>query len=654
MEETTEVVPNKDKFQQWIEIQLKKEIKKPENEGNQQTNQQTYQVPDGIFVITGKNGSGKSRLLEKLKEKNNSKCISMNFNSNNIDIKNSPELQDSKKSENYKKYDNFLDDASRSDNSKELVIEFIKFLVQRENISNFKNLSEKIKKISSEIEIVESNTDSAIEIKLAPYDINDNLKLNIKLRNQLIQSDFFRLLYHLHNEYKKNFEIQDFFEYLNGMTADDLSNTKNVMNYLYSIRPSYIEELSKFLVDKFKYQISDNNFFDKVHVSIKFKNIINPENDIEYKDLSSGERFIFMSLIWKFLSKQKIKISDEKIFLLLDEPDSHLEQSAIEKLMKIYKEDVVKNFKISVIMTTHNVMTINFFEYEQSSNIYYVEMINKDEFILKNYNYNHGAQLLTDNLYLSMKRNHSNPKLFEDLIMELNKTFDKVDGKAIENLIKFYMKDEENSKKFGVKYLSINDHTTQSFNEVTDLYDKEGDISSKIQNDNTIYQFWPHNDRNACFDFLIIFGETVYFYQITIAKDTADEKFKKCIINNNYNKFDETKLTKFEKNYEDFIKKIINPNKYKVKYILICYNNENKSDFPYDDSKSNFTITTNKPSRFETIKLTDLGEIFNSKLLKEYDYSKIQNIVDDVATQPAKRKRGRPKKSSNLKRIQEV
>ena len=204
MEETTEVVPNKDKFQQWIEIQLKKEIKKPENEGNQQTNQQTYQVPDGIFVITGKNGSGKSRLLEKLKEKNNSKCISMNFNSNNIDIKNSPELQDSKKSENYKKYDNFLDDASRSDNSKELVIEFIKFLVQRENISNFKNLSEKIKKISSEIEIVESNTDSAIEIKLAPYDINDNLKLNIKLRNQLIQSDFFRLLYHLHNEYKKN------------------------------------------------------------------------------------------------------------------------------------------------------------------------------------------------------------------------------------------------------------------------------------------------------------------------------------------------------------------------------------------------------------------------------------------------------------------
>ena len=50
-----------------------------------------------------------------------------------------------------------------------------------------------------------------------------------------------------------------------------------------------------------------------------------------------------------------------RIVYLLDEPDSHLEQSSIESYMKIIQNDLSKKFKIKVILSTHNINTVTFF-----------------------------------------------------------------------------------------------------------------------------------------------------------------------------------------------------------------------------------------------------------------------------------------------------
>ena len=113
------------------------------------------------------------------------------------------------------------------------------------------------------------------------------------------------------------------------------------------------------------HKIGFKNGFNNTIVEVNHHFIVNGKTDkpIDENKLSSGERFIFWGLLWKYLNENKIELADEnfKCLFLLDEPDSHLNQSAIENFMNIIKEDLVKGLKCQVIMTTHNLMTANFF-----------------------------------------------------------------------------------------------------------------------------------------------------------------------------------------------------------------------------------------------------------------------------------------------------
>lgn len=129
-------------------------------------------------------------------------------------------------------------------------------------------------------------------------------------------------------------------------------------NYEYDerVKDNGIEIFTKNLNDlnvKLNNFLADNNFEHKIYFSLNnpvrnayagFTFAIN-QNDfsklfsgaidtIGENDLSSGERSIFLSLLWKYLHKEGVKLdSTYKCVILLDEPDSHLNQSAIENFM---------------------------------------------------------------------------------------------------------------------------------------------------------------------------------------------------------------------------------------------------------------------------------------------------------------------------------
>jgi predicted ATP-dependent endonuclease of OLD family len=83
-------------------------------------------------------------------------------------------------------------------------------------------------------------------------------------------------------------------------------------------------------------------------------------------ELSSGERFILLGLLWQFINKMvqanKIKLYHKNCIFLLDEPDSYLEVYKIDEFMQIIQNDVINGLNFKVILSTHSIMTKNIFD----------------------------------------------------------------------------------------------------------------------------------------------------------------------------------------------------------------------------------------------------------------------------------------------------
>jgi len=252
-----------------------------------------------------------------------------------------------------------------------------------------------------------------------------------------------------------------------GMTFIDLMDADNIVKYIVYIRSELFSALEKFLKENFKtdFEIEKppinnvNNYSTYLQngVEVYFKK--ENTSKVSSKDLSSGERFLLIGLLWKFISTQNIPIYNTNNIYLLDEPDCHLHQGAIEDFMKNIKNYLItQNSNTKVILTTHNCMTLSFFEDE---NIFHLEseFFILSKFTLKAYKYDEVSEALTKCLYLGFRKENTqtNLKLYEDVSIELYG--DKIikQGTFIENLLKLhFQKNEEKTKYFfGLKNANI-------------------------------------------------------------------------------------------------------------------------------------------------------------------------------------------------------
>ena len=118
------------------------------------------------------------------------------------------------------------------------------------------------------------------------------------------------------------------------------------------------------------------------------------DNEIEigFSDLSSGEKILISLGIWMFNTKRKKRLPK---LLLLDEPDAHLHPSAIKNFIEVVEKTLVKLYGVRVILTTHSPTTVSFSPeyalYEMSNHAPQIKHIESKEY---------GINLLTEGLVL--------------------------------------------------------------------------------------------------------------------------------------------------------------------------------------------------------------------------------------------------------------
>jgi len=132
---------------------------------------------------------------------------------------------------------------------------------------------------------------------------------------------------------------------------------------------------------------STNGFRDGFQFRLTHE-ILNEE--INFNDLSSGEK-VLMSLVFYLYNSQEKNLFPK--LLLLDEPDAHLHPSMSQQFLNVVKNVLVDKFQVQVIMTTHSPSTVML---APESSIY--EMSRVEPRIKKSPSRNHAVSLLTSGI----------------------------------------------------------------------------------------------------------------------------------------------------------------------------------------------------------------------------------------------------------------
>lgn len=297
-------------------------------------------------VITGKNGVGKSSLLQAILDgftKNTTnKHVTLEFKD---DIK--PQICSLKNTSN---------DVSTLNKTIE---EESQKILQEELETRFQELI----KYAFDKLISNSNPPLQYHEKRTMYDgvINDAVNL-LKSENKF---DFANLEIELRKKYIANHDLH----IANYNSFSILIN--HIMEKIYAAELEKFKEQEKavessfnlinehLLKHHFKYTISKSSYSQNNNQR-KFESISfcipNSENYISPSDLSAGERIEFMVLLWQFTKRNQ----NQTGIILLDEPDAHLHPSLVKEIIDIIKIKLVHEMRLQVIMTTHNPITISF------------------------------------------------------------------------------------------------------------------------------------------------------------------------------------------------------------------------------------------------------------------------------------------------------
>ncbi|GMT42342.1 MAG: hypothetical protein IEMM0002_0753 [bacterium] len=289
-------------------------------------------IPE-FSVITGPNGSGKTHLLQLIKE-----CISKNYNLlsvSNLKVNDSEIvfIQDSW---------NILTRESKI-NCPELDLDNLFTL-----FNSFLEKGEKV--IDPDRYRVDRFTDLFNDLKKAKETNPEFGKT--EFRDQLLR--FFTTTSDFLGEHLAHVFAQYHFNYMHFVSIRSME--KEEFKKMFGIAPwKVLNEIFK--ESGMPFRVNDP---EGLGIGEDFQIITinsNTNREVKLRDLSSGEKVLISITFWLFHSQQKTQLPK---LILLDEPDAHLEPSWVKKFIDVVNNILVKKYKIRVIMTTHSPTTIAF------------------------------------------------------------------------------------------------------------------------------------------------------------------------------------------------------------------------------------------------------------------------------------------------------
>jgi len=166
-------------------------------------------------------------------------------------------------------------------------------------------------------------------------------------------------LYNFYTTYGKDVQIS-FEEFAKKISSDEKEREReslleNFAKHHAGVSP--IEEVNRVLRKYgFKYNVNFLNLRDHHRKLLQFEENGKP---IESLRLSSGEEVIFAMMAWAWAGAFNATegYSQTKV-MLLDEPDRHLDPDLCKLFYQIIHEEFVRRYRIQVIMTTHRIDTV--------------------------------------------------------------------------------------------------------------------------------------------------------------------------------------------------------------------------------------------------------------------------------------------------------
>jgi predicted ATPase len=360
-----------------------------------------------LTIITGKNGSGKSQILELINKKSKKEASVASIN---LEISPSFEkiqaegiIKESSIVIGHEHWKNIINNLlssfkSLSQSSKQLINFIIENKIQtnvpknhpRELYSQSQEYKELISKVSAELfsnhsttpirvtGLVERRVLSQIYIPInerlfhfikeicthtgkAYTDLTDADFFNTPIQEKLIDSnDLFssqiELIFYNYAK-RRNQNRQNYFykkeegEENNSVSDEEFLNTFTPPWQLIN------DILNKHNIDFYFKGIEKKEFTIEVSIDIKiYKKSTNEA--ILFNDLSSGEKVIIGLIMKLFTSEyygQSLAFPD---LLILDEPDAHLHPEMSKLLLEVLEETFVNKYGINVIISTHSPSTI--------------------------------------------------------------------------------------------------------------------------------------------------------------------------------------------------------------------------------------------------------------------------------------------------------
>jgi len=385
-----------------MRIQFKQEFKSLKSFTSDELNDFT--------VITGKNGSGKSQLIELLKLKGHEIIIGCDtkyiqfegvhgnnltpLNNDSWKLKVSSYIQQYKAIGTYARwlidlfFENDIWNKGIKNNS---YIESLKPSNENELkklIINAYNERRAISPNTTRLPYVEHNVDNFdfIERQLIEYNYLFDIKRCVFVAKIVAES-----------KSKNLWELNDADFYLSPIPENLLSESKlfnSTLDYIFYIYVKRRDLNARLYFDKIEFgsengSIKDsefiikfpppwiqiNNIFKENKVGFEFRGIerqdFSPDNqasfpliklssnkEIHFSDLSSGEKVIIGLIIKLFTSKTYGESLEFPDLLILDEPDAFLHPEMSKLLIEVLHSTFVNEFGIKVIITTHSPSTI--------------------------------------------------------------------------------------------------------------------------------------------------------------------------------------------------------------------------------------------------------------------------------------------------------
>ncbi len=306
-----------------------------------------FELPS-FAVLTGKNGSGKTHLLEAISKKEFSKIkydgksISdikyIAFNGLNPVIKEQGDIKDITK---------FVNDVwdRLQNNLKEFPSNiFNNAIVNNSSIHNKKLPANYIEFIHKVIELKKVKINKLTEDDLLDY-------CDVSYMNE----DFFTAQFALIFMNYHRLWVENKFEAFLKETAENTKEplTDEEFSDRYGERPwDFVNKILSRL--EIPYQV---NRPESLSLDVPYNLSLKDDNgtEIHFPDLSTGEKVLMSLALAVYNTDSNSKKPD---LLLIDEPDAPLHPSMSAKLIEVLNEEIVKKSHIPVIITTHSPTTV--------------------------------------------------------------------------------------------------------------------------------------------------------------------------------------------------------------------------------------------------------------------------------------------------------